>query len=438
MEVISMANLEFKCPCCGGTLNFDNKSQNIVCPYCDTQFTASDLKDYNEDIAQNGEEDTSWDESLVESYTNEDTNGMKIYSCNSCGGEIICEETTSSTTCPYCGNNLVVSKELHGDLKPNCIIPFKKDKVFATDALKKFIKRRPLLPGSFSSTNTIQEVKGLYVPFWIFDADVTGRVRYEGIKKRTYTQGDYEVKEEKHYSVVRDGGIGFAHVPVDGSKKMQDELMESIEPFDFNQSEDFNAAYLAGYAADRYDVSKEETFGRATTRFKQGTEAAFRRDIHGYDSVEVKESILQFSNTEARYALYPVWLLHTKWNEKHFYFAVNGESGKIAGNLPISPARFSIFLFVFWLIFGAIGFGIGFLVAGDDGIVIPLVIGLIFGLLCAIGAMFTWRRKMKNVRFQYGAANYEKPNSLNITGRKDIYLYTKTTRTKKASSSTKR
>jgi hypothetical protein len=126
----------------------------------------------------------------------------------------------------------------------------------------------------------MQEVQALYVPFWIFDADVDGRVHYEGTIVRKNVQGDYDVREEKHYSVVRDGGIGFTHVPVDGSKKMQDQLMESIEPFDFNQAEPFNAAYLAGYRADRYDVSKEETFNRATTRFRQGTEQAFRRDIH--------------------------------------------------------------------------------------------------------------------------------------------------------------
>jgi hypothetical protein len=279
----------------------------------------------------------------------------------------------------------------------------------------------------------MQEVQALYVPFWIFDADVDGRVHYEGTIVRKYVQGDYDVREEKHYSVVRDGGIGFTHVPVDGSKKMQDQLMESIEPFDFNQAEPFNAAYLAGYRADRYDVSKEETFNRATTRFRQGTEQAFRRDIHGYDTLEVKESTLQFSNTEARYALYPVWLLHTLWNDKHFYFAVNGESGKIAGNLPISKGKFSFFLFLFLLIFGGAIFGIVYAVSGD--LAISALIGPIAGLLIAILIMVGMRRKMKNVRFQYGAANYEKPNSLRITGRKDVYLYKKVTRTKRASSS---
>ena len=432
-----MANLEFKCPCCGGALNFDNKSQNIVCPYCDSEFTAEDLKEYTDAIENNGEEDTSWDESMVEAYTNEDSKGMKIYSCNSCGGEIICEATTSSTTCPYCGNNLVVSKELHGDLKPNYIIPFKKDREYSEEALKKFIRRRPLLPHSFSKTNTIQEVKSLYVPFWIFDADVSGNVRYEGVKVRRYISGDYDVKEEKHYSVIRGGNIGFEHVPVDGSRKMQDELMESIEPYDFKEAEEFNVAYLAGYAADRYDVSKDETFGRATTRFRQGTEEAFRRDIKGYDTVSVKESTLQFSNTEARYALYPVWLLHTTWKEKNFYFAVNGQTGKMAGNLPISPIKFSIFFALFFLIFGGLIFGITFAIMYDDGPILPIILGLAFGIIISLSIMLVWRKKMKNVRFQYGASNYEKENSYSINYRRDIFMYRKVYRTKRASSNRK-
>ena len=427
-----MANIDFKCPCCGGTLNFDNKTQNIVCPYCDSEFSASDLQEYNDDIAQNGQEDTSWDESTIEAYTNEDSKGMKVYSCNSCGGEIICEETTSSTTCPYCGNNLVVSKELYGDLKPNCIIPFKKDKDFTINELSRFIRKRPLLPQSFSKTNTIQEVKSLYVPFWIFDADVSGKVRYEGIKVRRYTDGDYDVREEKHYSVVREGAIGFEHVPVDGSKKMQDELMESIEPFNYSEAVDFNVAYLAGYAADRYDVSKDETFGRATTRFKQGTEAAFRRDISGYDSIEVKESILQFSNTEAKYALYPVWLLHTTWKDKHFYFAVNGQTGKMAGNLPVSPLKFTMFLLMFFLLIGGAIFGI-VLALMQEGIAMPLLIGVIFGFIISLCIMLGWRKKMKNVRFKYGAANYEKENSLEIYNRKDIFMYRRVSKTKRSS-----
>jgi len=266
-----MANLQLKCPCCGGALEFDNKSQHVICPYCDSHFTTDDLKAYSDDLANDKQDDTAWDESRVQEYTNAEMKGMKIYSCDSCGGEIIVDETTSSTKCPYCGNNLVVSKELSGDLRPNYVIPFKNDKETVQGNLRKFFRKKPLLPSSFSKENVIEEIKSLYVPFWLFDADVAGRVRFKGEITRTWSDSDYDYKETKYYSIIRGGEIAFDHIPVDGSSKMEDQLMESIEPYDFKEAEEFNVAYLAGYAADRYDIDKTVTFNRATQRFRDGT-----------------------------------------------------------------------------------------------------------------------------------------------------------------------
>lgn len=426
-----MANLEFKCPCCGGTLQFDSKSQNIVCPYCDSQFAASDLKEYTDDLASDKVEDTSWDESRVEAYTNEEMKGMKIYSCDSCGGEIIVEETTSSTSCPYCGNNLLVTKELSGDLKPNRVIPFKKDKDAVMESMKKFLKKKVLLPSSFSKDNVIEEIKPLYVPFWLFDADVDGKVRFKGEVVRSYSDSNYNYKETKYYSIIREGHIAFDHVPVDGSKKMEDKLMESIEPFDFGESTEFNVAYLAGYAADRYDVSKDETFNRATQRCREGTIQAFRNDISGYSNVTVSDSNIQLFDTKAQYALYPVWIMNTKWKDKNYRFAVNGQSGKMAGNLPISPLKFTLFWLLFFaLVMGAIT-GIG---AAVEYLIEGLIIGGVVGALVSTIILLTMRKANKNVAFQKGASQYVREGSFEITKRKSIYLYKTVSKTRRSNS----
>ena len=425
-----MANLQLKCPCCGGTLQFDDKTQHTVCPYCDSQFTAADLKAYTDELANNEQEDTSWDESMVQAFTNEEKEGIKIYSCDSCGGEVIVEETTSSCTCPYCGNNLLVAKELSGDLKPNYVIPFKNDKEAVMDSLKKFFKKKPLLPSSFSKENVIEEIKPLYVPFWLFDADVDGKVRFKGETTRRWSDANYDYKEVKYYSIIRGGQIAFDHVPVDGSKKMEDQLMESIEPYDFSQAEEFNAAYLAGIAADRYDVSKDETFNRATVRFRDGTVQAFRGDISGYENVTVQDSTLQFSNTNAVYALYPVWILNTKWKDKSFRFAINGQTGKTAGNLPISVGKSFGFWFLFFGIFAAIGAGLG--IALKSWVI--AVIFAVVGIIAATSILLGMRKKNKNVQFQYGASNYVRDKSFNIDLRKSIYLGSKVTKTRRASS----
>ena len=429
-----MANLQLKCPCCGGTLQFDDKKQLTVCPYCDSQFTATDLKAYTDELANTEQEDTSWDESMVQAYTNEEKEGIKIYSCDSCGGEIIVEETTSSTTCPYCGNNLLVAKELAGDLKPNYVIPFKNDKAAVMESLKKFFKKKPLLPSSFAKDNVIEEIKPLYVPFWLFDADVDGKVRFKGEKTRTWSDANYDYKETNYYSIFRGGQIAFDHVPVDGSKKMEDQLMESIEPYNFDEAKEFNAAYLAGIAADRYDVSKDITFNRATERFRDGTVQAFRGDISGYENVKVEESNLQFSNTNACYALYPVWILNTKWKDKSFRFAINGQTGKTAGNLPISVGKSFMFWFIFFAIFAGLGVGLGF--ALGEPLIIS-IIGAVVGIIVSTVILLGMRRKNKNVQFVYGASNYVRQDSFNIDYRKSLFLYSKVTKTARPKNNSK-
>ena len=430
-----MANKELECPCCGGTLHFDSHSQDIVCPFCDSHFSLDDLKAYTDDLATDKEEDTAWDESKVQAYTDKEMKGMKVYSCESCGGEIIVDETASSTCCPYCGNNILVSKQLSGDLKPNLVIPFKNDKENVLGSLKSFFKKKPLLPGSFSKDNVVEEVKPLYVPFWLFDAGVEGRVRFKGEQTRRWSDSQYDYRETKYYSLVRDGVIAFDHVPVDGSKKMQDELMESIEPYDFSEAVEFNAGYLAGYAADRYDVSKDETFARATTRFREGTIQAFRSDIHGYENVTCADSSIQLSDTNAQYALYPVWLLNTKWKDKQFRFAVNGQTGKIAGNLPVSVGKAIMFWSIFFLVFMAICIGIG---AIAENIVMGIIMGAIIGAIAASGILAFMVKKNKNVQFQYGAASYVRENSFHINSRRDIYLYRKVTKVARQTSSSSR
>ena len=426
-----MPNIQLKCPCCGGTLEFDNKTQNVVCPYCDSQFTSEDLKAYSDDLASDKQDDTAWDESRVQEYTNEEMKGMKIYSCDSCGGEIIVDETTSSTKCPYCGNNLVVSKELSGDLRPNYVIPFKNDKDQAITNLKQFFRKKPLLPGSFSKENVIQETKNLYVPFWIFDADVDGKVRFKGEVRRTWSDSNYNYKETKYYSITRGGSIAFDHVPVDGSSKIEDKLMESIEPYDFSQAEEFNIAYLAGIAADRYDVDKEVTFNRATQRFRDGTIEAFKNDIDGYSNISVEDSNIQLSNTKASYALYPVWLLSSKWREKNYMFAVNGQTGKVTGDLPISVPKAILFWFLSFLVLGGAFLGITVLAGAE--FLIALIVGLVVGAAFATIIFFILRKMNKPVQFQYGASNYVRPNSLQIRERKEIFLYRKVTKTKRSS-----
>ena len=143
----------------------------------------------------------------------------------------------------------------------------------------------------------------------------------------------------------RGGSIGFNHVPVDGSSKMADDLMESIEPFDFAEAVDFKTAYLAGYLADKYDVDAGQSVERANARIKRSTEDAFASTVQGYMTVTPESSTIRLHNGTAKYALYPVWILNTSWNGQKYTFAMNGQTGKFVGDLPVDKGAYKKWLF---------------------------------------------------------------------------------------------
>ena len=272
---------------------------------------------------------------------------MKAYSCPSCGAELICDASTAATSCPYCGNPTVVPGQFSGALKPDFVIPFKLSKEDAVAALKNHYKGKPLLPKAFTNGNHIEEIKGVYVPFWMFDGQAEGSVDYEGLIIHVYESGDYEITETEHYDVRRGGSIAFEKVPVDASSKMPDDHMDSIEPYNYKDLRAFSTAYLPGFLADKYDVTVEQSQERADGRCAASLEGALHRTTTQYSSCIPKSRNINLRRGKVHYALLPVWMLHTKWNGKDFLFAMNGQTGKLVGDLPTDMGKF-------WAIFAAI------------------------------------------------------------------------------------
>ena len=325
--------LERKCPCCSGAVRFDTGSQKLKCPYCDTEFDieAAAQNDVNADIPE--VEQIEWNSDNNEWAVGE-TEGMKVYGCNSCGGEIVADETTGATSCPYCGNPVVMKGQFDGALRPNLVIPFKYDKKAAKEALRKHIATKKFVPAAFKDENHLDEIKGVYVPHWLFTCDAQTGINYKAQKVRTWADNNYTYTETSHFNVFRGGSMSFDNIPVDGSTKMPDDLMESIEPFNINEAVDFNTAYLAGYLADKYDVDADASINRANERIRSSAADAFRDTVQGYTSVVTENMNLNIANGTYRYALYPVWILNTNWNGKRYTFAMNGQTGKFVGDIP--------------------------------------------------------------------------------------------------------
>jgi len=333
----------------------------MKCPYCDTEFEVETLRSYDDELKNDTGDDMKWDASAGGDWQEGETDGMRIYVCKSCGGEIVADETTGATSCPYCSNPVVMMGQFSGALRPDFVIPFKLDKNDAKEALKKHYQGKRLLPKAFKDENHIDEVKGVYVPFWLFDADANAHIRYKASKVRTWSTSSYRYTETSFFSVIRGGSIGYERIPVDGSSKMDDALMESVEPFIFDDAKDFQTAYLAGYLADKYDVDSDQSIARANERIKRSTEEAFASTVVGYSTVVPESTNISLENGRARYALYPVWILNTTWKDKKYTFAMNGQTGKIAGDLPLDKGAYKRWLFGIAGIASAAVFAISYL-----------------------------------------------------------------------------
>ena len=332
-----MALMEYKCPNCGGAIRFDTTAQKMVCPYCNTEFDMDTLRGYDDILKRDTEGTMNW--SAPEGKWDEgERDGLSVYTCNSCGGEIVGDETLGATSCPYCGNPVVMTGKWEKGLRPDLVIPFKLDKKQAKAKFSQYLGGKFLLPKVFKSENHIEEIKGLYVPFWLYDADTESRLRFKATKVRSWSDRSYYYTETSYFAVIRGGSLEFKAVPADASAKMDDVLMQSIEPFDLKDAVDFQTAYLAGFLADKYDVSSDAQLQTVNSRIRNSVEEAFRNTVTGYSSVTKEWSTVNIDNKLTKYALYPVWVLTTRWQDKPYIFAMNGQTGKFVGDLPVDKS----------------------------------------------------------------------------------------------------
>jgi len=348
----------YQCPACTGPLQFNAETGKLGCEFCGSTYEVTEIEAlYAEKDAKAAENKVQadakrggakaakaaggdeWDVSGLNDDWGTDAGGMRAYNCPSCTAELICDETTAVTSCPYCGNPSVVPGQFSGTLKPDFVIPFKVTKEQAIAALKEHYNGRPFLPSAFKKDNHIEEIKGVYVPFWLFDGKAECEAAYNCEKSHTYRSGSYDVIHTDHFNVLREGTVSFSRIPVDGSTKMPDDYMDSIEPYDYSDLKPFSTGYMPGYMADKYDISAEKCSDRADARARNTAESCLRGSVINYSSVMERHKSIQLHRGEVKYALLPVWLLSTKWNGQNWLFAMNGQTGKFVGKLPVDKKK---------------------------------------------------------------------------------------------------
>lgn len=341
----------YQCPSCMAPLHYSGESGMLECEYCSGRFTIEEIEKYyaekNEKAADNfdngeqyEEEETYWDMSGTSSEWDGEESSLKSYICPSCAAELICDENTAATSCPYCGNPTVVPGQFKGDLKPDYVIPFRLSHQDAKNELKNFYKGKKFLPNEFESENKIDKLQGVYVPFWLYNCEAAIDATFDGVIVTSHRQGQYNVTTTAHYDIQRKGIVPFENIPVDASKNMPNAHMDAIEPFDYSQLKPFSMAYLPGYLAERYGETAEECIERVETRVENTAVDAMREDIHGYAGCTLKRKHINIRRGKVSYALMPVYMLTTRYNGEIYQFAMNGQTGKFVGNLPVSRKKY--------------------------------------------------------------------------------------------------
>ena len=357
-----MAVLTYKCPNCEGPLKWDGGKKKFICEYCDSEFTEGEILKLNPDkkeAVQVSEDEASYmgaadhageSESKTD-VTAENTagaktpasmkaSGVKIYSCPSCGAQIAVDATLAATECFYCGNPVVLSDKFAGSFDPDYLIPFEIDKKKASEIFRAWLKQHKYVPDAFYK-DRIDEIKGVYFPYWVYSGKISSIARGEGRKIRVYRAGDMEFTETSVFDISQPGNIDVNDISCVALKNVNKVLCESVIPFKFDKKIDFEPAYMQGYMAEIRDIDKSEIKPRIKAEAESYAKNQINAAVAGsYDSISISSIDMKFDAEQLNYVMLPVWTLTYKGNDgKIYYFSINGQTGKTCGELPVDKSK---------------------------------------------------------------------------------------------------
>lgn len=349
--------IHYKCPNCGSDMAFDSQTGMLRCGSCGrtdsidqmagkSQTSGGDytyqMDEEDRQAAESGFNQEYSNTSDTDEQSNHSTfgeNEATEYHCKNCGAVLITDAQTTATTCSFCGAGVVLGDRLTGSLAPAKVIPFSINKEQAQEAFRKWCRKGLLTPSDFMTADRIKNISGIYVPFWLYDLNGRGELDATCTRVRTYTMGEWIYTETKYYHVYRKVDLNYSRIPCDASKKMEDGMMDKLEPYEYNNLKEFNMPYLAGYIAEKYDFNDEEMLPRIKQRASSYVDNYINSTIGGYTTVNVHQKFINILKRKAEYTLMPVWMVYYDYKKADHIFAMNGQTGKVVGRPPLSAAK---------------------------------------------------------------------------------------------------
>lgn len=363
-----MSTISIKCPNCGGELIFDPKSQKYKCEYCGSDFALDEIETEDtktqeaSDSAQTAgvgtdagtSAETGADASAETEAAGEEASAV-VYTCPSCGAQIVTDQTTAATFCYYCHNPVLLSEQLTGAFHPDQILPFEIDRKQAEQHFLDFVQKKKFVPNAFFQKNQIEKLTGIYYPYWVYDAELDGAISAEGSKIRVFMSGDEEITETRIYRMERQGEVSLREITKHALKKSDRLLAEGVLPYDFSKAEPFHMGYLSGFYAEKRDIERMELEPEVRSEVENYTRDLLEDTIQGYTGVHIISDNIRPIQETWHYTLLPVWTVTYKGlNGKMYYYSMNGQNGKTYGELPIDRKK----VFLSGILIGGIVFAI--------------------------------------------------------------------------------
>ena len=324
----------YQCPCCGAGLGFDPEKGKFACEFCLSEFDEDELAGSGAaEAAQKQAEDG-------ESYCEQ----MNLFTCPNCGAEVVADDDTVADFCYYCHNPVVHAGRLAGQLRPDRIIPFRITREEAEGMFLAWCKRKWFLPKAFKSQAHAAQIRGVYYPFWVTDADADGSASFDAKRIRSWHAGDYRYTETRLFDIERAGAIHFEDIVTCALSDADKQMLEGVLPYPSDELAEFSMPYLSGFFAKKRDIERDTLSEEVRGRMNAYTKELFCRTVTGgYDSLTPTDVQVHIKQSHWEYALLPIWILtYTHKDGRVYTFAINGSTGKIYGELPVSYPKLAI------------------------------------------------------------------------------------------------
>lgn len=318
------------CPNCGGNLKFEISSQNLACDHCHSQFDpyAFDSK------TSDAEEEKSYESNYE----------VTVFTCPQCGGEILSTDNAAAGFCSFCGASTILYSRISHEKRPNFIIPFKKTKEDCKQAYSAKMRHAIFAPKELKDPKYIDSFRGIYMPYWAFYLTQKGDFSLPAHKE--YRRGDYIITD--HYSLNGHVDAYYKGLSYDASSSFSDNISEQLAPYDVKGMKAFTPAYLSGFYADTADVDAYIYQPDAEDMIYEQTEKevkkvpAFHSYTMGDNGTTFKTGIFSPKVESIDSAMFPVWFMSYRKNDRVAYVTVNGQTGKVVADIPVDPKKYII------------------------------------------------------------------------------------------------